>query len=648
MIPTLFPMHAMRVNDSGYLMSTKTAPAPRDAIRQHVQRAIVLLVAASLLAGCAPSGQLLREGKQVRDQAAAVNQGTRQAPMGFDDSTVGTPANADTRAAYARSMPVARKASKAWIGARMMTVQSDEVLPPIFSDTFRMNFDDRSNGGRVSIAVIAERVSRMTNVPVRVKADVYAALPGTGGQAGDAPAAQPLGIAPLVGAPLPSPVPVPAGKPPLPMVGASPLTPAAVSGVPGTVAPGTNPFAPTFRQPVTDVNSVDMQWNGSLASFLDHVTGRLNLSWSYRDGVVVIERYVTENFELSAFVGSQDFKMTIGSTSTGQAGSEGNTGGASTAMDVNESGRIAILESLRKSIEAMVKPIGGEVLLSEGSGRFTVTATRDVMGRVREVLKQEDASMMRQAHIQFDIYSVTTANADERGVDWDLVINNAAKSWGATLKSPTSLAGNLTGGLGYSILAPQPGQTGTYSQQRFGGSRAMLQLLHEISNTAQYRPVSMIALNRQWARKTNLKSDGYLSETTPATASSVGSGAPGLKTSSIVTGDKIMVQPAILDNGAILLKFGISLTELLSMFEVTAGSGPTFQRVQVPVTSGTDDQTTVRLNPGEIMVVTGLSRRLAKGSTRTLGESLPVAAGGSLTANYQREDFLIVVRAVQL
>lgn len=598
----------------------------------------------AVIAGCAASGQVFKEGAAVREQTSAVNRGTRQEPMVFGDASPGSPAFADGKAAYAKNMPVARRATRAWIGARMVAVQSDEVLPPIFSESFRMNFDDRASGGRVSIAVIAERLSRMTNVPVRVKADVYAQLPGNGSSAGQQPAQQ-LGVGPIPGAPLPPSVPLPGGKPPVVAPGASTmLPPPAAEGA----APGSNPFQPNFRQPVTEVNSVDMQWNGSLASFLDHVTGRLNLSWSYRDGAVVIERYITENFELSAFVGSQDFKMTIGSTTSGQSGTEGNSGGSNTAMDVNESGKIAILDSLRKSIEAMVKPSGGDVLLSEGSGRFTVTATRDVMGRVREVLKHEDASMMRQAHIQFDIYSVVTNNTDERGVDWNLVMSNVANTWGAVIKSPATLGGNLGGSLGYTILAPAEGQDPTRMQSRFGGSSAMLKLLHELSDNAQYRPVSMIALNRQWARKTNLKSDGYLSETTPATASSVGSGAPGLKTSSIVTGDKIMVQPAILDNGAILLKFGISLTELLSLFEVTAGTGQTFQRVQVPVTSGTDDQTTVRLQPGEVMVVTGLSRRLAAGGTRTLADGLPIAAGGSRTAGYKREDFLIVVRAVQL
>lgn len=612
-----------------------------------IGRFALTCVGLAVIAGCAASGQVFKEGAAVREQASAVNRGTRQEPMAFGDDSQGSPAYSDSRAAYAKNMPVARRATRAWIGARMMAVQSDEVLPPIFSESFRMNFDDRANGGRVSIAVIAERLSRMTNVPVRVKADVYADLPANGAAGGQSAPPQ-IGVAPLPGAPLPPSVPLPGGKPPIAAPGASPLTPLPQGAGAIAGAPGTNPFQPNFRQPVTDVQSVDMQWNGSLASFLDHVTGRLNLSWSYRDGAVVIERYITENFELSAFVGSQDFKMTIGSTTSGQSGTEGNTGGSNTAMDVNESGKIAILDSLRKSIEAMVKPSGGDVLLSEGSGRFTVTATRDVMSRVREVLKHEDASMMRQAHIQFDIYSVTTNNADERGVDWSVVMNNVAKTWGATIKSPASLGGNLGGSLSYAILAPAEGQDPTRTQSRFGGSTAMLKLLHDLSDTAQYRPVSMIALNRQWARKTNLKSDGYLSETTPATASSVGSGAPGLKTSSIVTGDKIMVQPAILDNGSILLKFGISLTELLSLFEVTAGTGLTFQRVQVPVTSGTDDQTTVRLQPGEVMVVTGLSRRLASGGTRTLADGMPIAAGGSRTAAYKREDFLIVVRAVQL
>lgn len=612
-----------------------------------------------LLAACGISPRIAEDGQTVRKQTSAVNRGIRQAPMPFDDETAGSPGQTDSKAALARDMPVARRASRAWIGARMTAVQSDDVLPAVFSDNFKISFDDRATNGRVSIAVIAERLSRLTNVPVRVKQDVYGSAQGAPQTLGG------LGVVPVGTSSLPP------GMPGVSAGGKSPTTPLP----PGMTLPGASGVAPAspplagmpmpsnlggeaatqipFRELVTDVSSVEMRWDGSLSSFLDHVTGRLNLSWSYRDGVVIVERFMTESFELAAFTGTQDYKMTLSGSNSGQSGignSSSNGGGtASSSLDVNESGKIAALESLKKSIEAMVLPVNGSVAINEGTGRFTITATKDVMSRVRGVLKHESEAMTRQAQIQFDVYSVTLDDIDERGVDWNVVFKNLSQTWGATIKSPASLTSGLGGNLGYTILSAATGVTPTNTQARFGDSSAMVNLLSEISDTVQYRPVSIIALNRQWGRKTNLRTKGYLSETTPAVASSVsGGGSPGLKTSSVVTGDKFLVQPAILDNGAILLKFGISLTELLGLFNVSAGLGQTFQQVQTPETSGTDDQGTIRLMPGEAMVVTGLSRRVSSGDTRTLTDSLPIAAGGSRKLGFKREDFLIVVRAVQI
>lgn len=305
---------------------------------------------------------------------------------------------------------------------------------------------------------------------------------------------------------------------------------------------------------------------------------------------------------------------------------------------------MAALDSLRRAVESVVVPAGGSVVLNEGTGRFFVTATKDVMGRVRDLIKIEDASLQRQAHIQFDVYSVIKDDSDQAGVDWSVLYRNLSSAWGATIKSPTTLTGASAGLTGINILTAKADGTAAL----FGGSSAVLNLLNQVGTSAMYRPVSMVAMNRQWARKTNLKVDGYVSETTPSTASSAGSGAPGLKTDSITTGDKFMVQPAILDSGAILLKFGVSLTELLGLLDVTAGAGETLQKVQTPVTSGTDDQGTVRLMPGEAMVVTGLSRRLASSDRRALTSETPIGLGGSRKETHKREDFVIVVRATQI
>ena len=183
---------------------------------------------------------------------------------------------------------------------------------------------------------------------------------------------------------------------------------------------------------------------------------------------------------------------------------------------------------------------------------------------------------------------------------------------------------------------------------RYGGSKAFLKALHLIGHTVQYRPVSLIAMNRQWARSTSLKVTGYVSETTPSTSSNAGSGAPGLKTASVTTGDKFLVQPAIMEDGTIILKFGISLTDLLGLFNVSAGSGDSLQTVQTPETSGTDDQGSIRLRPGEAMIITGLSRQVANQDQNKIAEPLPLILGGSQKRSYQREDFLIIVRATPL
>jgi type IVB pilus formation R64 PilN family outer membrane protein len=578
---------------------------------------LTIIASAAVLAGCAAPQALMEKQSTVTSRSDVAMKALPGASLPVGPTTLGTSSYADSLANTKR--PVARHASKAWHGARMSDVQNDAVLPPIFSENFKLKFDDRASQGRVTIAVVGERIARLSGVPIRIKSDVYSNSASF--------SADPVPVAVPRAAPLAAPLPIPAGGP--------------SAGTAGDV-PAIAPVA--FQQPVTSVNSIEMSWDGTLAGFLDDVTSRLGLSWAYRDGAVVIERFVTESFELSAFGGTQDYKMALTGGNSGSSGSGGTTGSASSTLDLSEGGKMAALDSLKLSIEGVIGKTGGSVILNEGTGRFFVTATKDVMGRVRDIVKAEDASLQRQAHIQFDIYSVISDENDEKGVDWSVVYKGLTSSWGATVKSPTTLTGASAASIGMSIIAGGSGAT----SGRFGGSQAVLNLLNQVGSSAMYRPVSMIAMNRQWARKTNLKVDGYVSETTPSTSSSAGSGAPGLKTSSITTGDKFMVQPAILDSGSIMLKFGVSLTELLGLFDVTAGSGDTLQKVQTPVTSGTDDQGTIRLQPGEAMVVTGLSRRLSSQDRRTLSDGTPVALGGSRKDAFKREEFLIVVRASQI
>ena len=586
----------------------------------------------------------------IKTEASAVRLGITQAGIPVSPATVGSAPAADAAATAVQTRPVARRASRAWVGARMVSVQGEEVLPPVLLERHNLQFDDAAQGGRVSIAVIAERLSRIAGIPVRVKSDVYQTTGATGtSTAQTAPGAAASSAVPAI--PL-------QGAAPAQRYGARPpVAGELLAGQPG--AAGQAPLipipdtskGPSYRQPLTDVNSVEMQWSGTLSGFLDHVTARLNLSWTYRNGVVLIERFQTETFELGAFGGLTQYSMALGGGNTGAAGGKdgGAQGQAAANMDISESGKLEALHGLKAAVEAITGPSGGSVVVNEASGRFIVTAQRDIMARVRDLIHAEDQAMQRQAQIQIDVYSVITTGTDEAGVDWSLVYQNLAGTWGASMASPTTLTGTLTGSTGIKVITP-PAGSGPDWANRWGSSTAILNLLNQVGESASHRPVSLIALNRQWARKTALKTDGYVSETTPASGSysSGGGGSPGLKTASVTTGDKFLVQPAIMDNGTILLKFGVSLTELLGLFDVTAGSGATLQKVQTPVTSGTDDQGTVRLRPGEAMVVNGLARRLSTNDRRTMGEDLPIGLGGSRKGTVKREEFMVVIRAFQV
>lgn len=569
----------------------------------------------TLLCACAANTQNTAVIKDEQASASIAAQLVANGRIKVDKDTVGTLSAGAASSELARTVKVAKRSTGSWVGARTVTVMSDAMLPATFYETFKFNFDDAATRGSVSLGVVAERITRLSGVPVRVSTDVANPIPVTSSLATQA-VAQNRQIAPL------------------PMVSPAQSVPTVNAGQDRVVlSQGNEP--PSYVQPIISLNSVDMHWNGSLASFLDHITSRLNLSWSYREGVVVIERYVTESFEFAAFGGSQDYKMNL--TGTSGAG----TGGA--IMDVAETGKVEILTTIKASIDQMIKTTQGSSVLNLSTGRITVTAQKDIMSRLRELVRAEDASLKRQAQIQIDVYSVTSNNSDEQGVDWNLVFNRMSEAWGASFKSPTSLANVAAGSVGLNIIA---GIAGSTASTEFGGTSAIVKLLNEVGGSAKVRPITMVALNRQWARKTNLNNNSYVSETT--SSSSSGGTTGGQKTASITTGDKILVQPAILDNGEILLKFGISLTELISLLSVSSGTGASLSTVQTPNTSGIDDQSTVRLRAGEAMVVTGLSRKTATNNTRTLGEGVSVGVGGTQAQSFKREEFMIVVRAAQI
>ena len=579
-----------------------------------------LLAVLAVLAGCAEPG--VTEHVQADHAAGVVGTASLHGERTLAQQGVGaagSQVDADRRAAQQAAAPVLRRARSAWVGSVSVPMGSGERLPSIFTEPVRLNFDDAATGGKVSLRIMADRITAVTGVPVRLKPDVF----GAGDAASHAaPAA--------THAPMPLPT----------------LPSRAQSGGDGTAAAPV-PFVPS-REP--SGTAVTMRWSGSLQGYLDQVTDQLSLSWEYRDGVVVIERLRTEFFEIAALESETDYHLGLSGADQANATSSGNGGGgtnstASSSNEVSEHGKSNVIGSILAAIGQIIKDVpGSSAVRSDGSGRIAVTTTKETLSKVRDFVRAENESLLRQAQVQFDVYSVTRNESDERGIEWNAVLSALGGAYTGSFGSPTTLASATAANIGFSILTPAQSGVTTYATAHFGGSSAMLKLLSEYGVSTQHREVSLLALNRTWDRKSSLGGRAYVSATIPGAASTTGVGAPGLVTSTVTTGDRYLAQPFILDNNTVVLKFGIGLSSLVNLVNFTSGTGTSQQTVQTPETTAINDQSTVALKAGQILVITGLSRTVSGDNRRTLTDDAPVGLGGSKTQSRMREDFVIFVR----
>ncbi len=566
------------------------------------------------LAGCAEPGVTDRvRADHALGLAGTASLHAERTLAEQDGLAAGSQVDADRRAAEQSAKPVLRRARSAWVGSVSIPMGSDERLPSIFTEPVKLNFDDAATGGKVSLRTMADRITAVTGVAVRLKADVFTGAEG-------------------------APRPVASSPPPQPSLSAS-------HG--DTVAmPATSPALPRD----TSVNAVAMRWSGSLQGYLDLVTDQLSLSWEYRDGVVVIERLRTEFFEIAALESETDYHLGLSGADQANATSSGNGGGgtnssASSSNEVSEHGKSNVIGSLLAAIGQIIKDVpGSSVVRSEGSGRIAVTSSRETLSKVRDFVRSENDSLLRQAQVQFDIYSVTRNESDERGIDWNAVLSALGGAYTGSFASPATLASSTAANIGFAVLTPTQSGVSTPITRRFGGSDALLKLLSEYGVSTQHREVSLLALNRTWDRKSSLGGRAYVSATIPGASSTTGVGAPGLVTSTVTTGDRYLAQPFILDNNTVLLKFGIGLSSLVELANFTSGTGATQQTVQTPETTAINDQATVALKAGQILVITGLSRLVSSEDRRTLTDGAPIGLGGSKTQSRMREEFVIFVR----
>ncbi|WP_256211478.1 PilN family type IVB pilus formation outer membrane protein [Paraburkholderia hospita] len=528
--------------------------------------------------------------------------------------------------AASSNVRVVQRVSGAWLGGRAVPMTADATLPEIFK---RPDFQFQFKDGPGDLMLLAERLTNIVKIPVRVQPDALMPLSAfmdkTGGGGGSTGAA----AAPASAQPSPSLPPLPS-----PAVGLS-------AGLSASSNAGR-----------VDETKYNMNYVGTLQGFLELTCAHGGLSWDYHDGVITIRRFVTKTLSLKALPGSSGFDASLGRDGQTQTGTQGtaqgstqqNSGGYSSNTKIKMDSAYSIWSSIEGQIKAIKTP-PGRYWISEATGTVTVTDTKAAVDEISRLIDHENALITRQIVMRVEVMSVKLTSGQQYGIDWNVVFNKVTNMvpWALSFTSPTSLVSSTAGGLGASVLTPTNGGSTTWS-----GSQAMFNALQDYGKVKVVTTANAMTVNRQPVPVAITQQTGYLAEITPAPAGASGNvgGTPGLTPGTVTTGFMLNLLPTILDSNSILLQFSMGISTLDSLDKQTSGSGNNQESIQTPTISSTDFLQKVALRPGDTLVLAGYERQQGQYDKRTLTEKASVGLGGSFNGSTDREAVVILVTPV--
>ncbi|SDD57325.1 type IVB pilus formation outer membrane protein, R64 PilN family [Cupriavidus sp. YR651] len=587
----------------------------------HILRpATGVALACSTLAGCV-SPTLVKDIRQTTDDTRA------QAAQTTEDL-------------YARirrdraAVEAEQEVSRPYLAGKRVAVARNVTLPLSLRnnvDTLVM-FPERT----MPLAVVAQRITMATGIPVKIESDVY--LPTN--------VLMPRSLAPQAQQALKS---TPANGAPAPMGSLGP-TPSLGGPLPASLTGGgVGSTAGVQATPLVE-NALNVEFKNSekmpLATMLDLVATRLGINWEFvpSKGVIRFHRLVTKTWQLPIQPGTNSFTTEFKQTSQG-SGSTGNSGGSnSSQIDAAAKAELKELddmEEVKKSLNP-VRTMVGDLDLNRGTGLLTMRDTREAVEAADEIVRRQVAIYSRMVTLKFQMIDLSVTDTGEGGADWSVVLTKALENLpGFTLSalSPATLVSGNAGSFGL-----------TMNSGGFTGTQAIVSALKQYGTVTSSVTIPVSMRNRHAFQYNNRRTFSYVSSTTPATTTAGGTGGiPGISTSTATVGFKLQVYADATTRDDVNLQIAFDQSKQDGPLEkFTSGTGANQQSVQNInlVAKGIPKQDLIVRN-GQTVVMTAFEQDDTQLTRRTLGESLPILLGGSLTASKIRT-FTLVLATVMV
>ena len=396
-----------------------------------------------------------------------------------------------------------------------------------------------------------------------------------------------------------------------------------------------------------------LAWNGPLSGLLDGVAIYFGMQWEYRDGRLRIYRNEIRTFTLAALPSSSTVKAGVNTSHTtggaggastgglaGAAGGGAASGGGmgssgSMLQDISNETTIKLWDDVRDTIQSML-PTGAKLSMSPATGTVTVVAPPVAMRRVAAFIEQQNERITRQVTVTVKVLRVDVNDDYDLGVDLNLAFQRLAGDYAINLAGPGPLSATAGKAAAYSVQSTKSLDGGKAQVT----SKAVLDALQVMGKVTLVTETSVTTMNGQAAPVSVAEERNYVaSAATTAGVSLTGATQTQLTPATLVTGFNMQVLPRILENGDVLLQYGLSLSDLQALDEFQSGDS----KVQLPDVKVRSFLQQAILRSGDLLVLAGYQSMTDSVDDRGLPGVGASPLGGSVSTAHARSVLVIMM-----
>ncbi|MDR3438182.1 PilN family type IVB pilus formation outer membrane protein [Telmatospirillum sp.] len=352
-----------------------------------------------------------------------------------------------------------------------------------------------------------------------------------------------------------------------------------------------------------------LSWSGPLSGLLDSVSSYFGVQWEYRGGQIRIFRYEVRTFTLAALPSNSTIRSGVSTTGGGSSSSGSNSqssGNATTSgsmmQDTANETSIKVWDDIKETVQSML-PSGGKATMSPATGTLTVIAPPLAMRRIAAFVEQQNARITRQVTVSVKVLRVDVNDTMDLGLDLGTVFQQLSGQYAINFAGPAPL--KVTSGTPASFVVQSIQNTKTGKGQWATGSsatHAVVDALQTMGKVSLMTETSVTTLNGQAAPLSVAEQQSYVA----STATTLGSGTSSttqtqVTPATLVTGFNMQVLPRVLDDGQVLLQYGLSLSDLKALNEFESNG----TKVQLPDVNIRSFLQQAIMHSGDVLVLAG-------------------------------------------